>query len=164
MLSPIESDNSSSLFERISLLEDMKMEWEQRCIYESLVMDMHPLVAVTEVCLYKHVTLITWAIQSYTCTMHVINTVKPPLSRLPRCGHFLQPGSYIWNFDLSIIHNDMWAWFNVHTEHVHGAAFTMASKKKRMETNNKIIIFFCNTYGSKPFILRYGQIRVTGTP
>ena len=31
-------------------------------------------------------------------------TVEPPLSGLPRYGHLLQPGSYIWNFDLSIIH------------------------------------------------------------
>ena len=33
------------------------------------------------------------------------NTVEPPLSGLPRCGHLLQLGSYIWNLDLSIIHN-----------------------------------------------------------
>ena len=67
-------------------------------------------------------------------TIPYVTTVEPPLSRLLRCGHLLQPGSYIWNFDL--ICNNMWVWFNVHTEHVHGLLLWQA-KGKEWRLRNK---------------------------
>ena len=42
--------------------------------------------------------------QQFTTHIANVGTVEPPLSGLPRYRHLLQPGSYIWNFDLSIIH------------------------------------------------------------
>lgn len=37
MLDKISSDNINLVFDRISLLEDMKTEWDQKCIFHQYV-------------------------------------------------------------------------------------------------------------------------------
>lgn len=49
MLDQIVSDNSDVFFERISLLEDMKTEYDQKSIFEKLSMDVTPLGATSVV-------------------------------------------------------------------------------------------------------------------
>lgn len=49
MLEQNSSDNSNIVFERISLLEDMKTEWDQKSIYETLHMNVIPLEATLSV-------------------------------------------------------------------------------------------------------------------
>lgn len=49
MLEQVSSDNSNTVFERISLLEDMRLEYEQRCILQSFHASTVPLEATAVV-------------------------------------------------------------------------------------------------------------------
>lgn len=54
MLEQVSSDNSNTVLERISLLEDMRVEYDQKSIFEALYMNAVPLEATTEVRTYHN--------------------------------------------------------------------------------------------------------------
>ena len=83
MLEQVSSDNSNTVLERISLLEDMRVEYDQSSILETLNMNAVPLESTAEVrmCMIDMYVYVCMYVYMYVCMYVCIHTDGPTLQK-----------------------------------------------------------------------------------